>query len=61
MRKAWIQLQCSACGETWESDPVELASPKTPFTCKHCGSERRLSEFAQTATDLKILRDFHAE
>ncbi|MCT9098303.1 hypothetical protein [Haloarchaeobius sp. HME9146] len=59
MQQAWIQLQCSACDEGWEANPAQLPEPKRDFTCKHCGTTRRMAEFAQTQTDLRILKEFH--
>jgi len=61
MTDAWIQLQCPNCGETWEANPGDLPAPDRDFNCNHCGRTRPLSEFAQTARDLDVLEEFHAD
>jgi tRNA(Ile2) C34 agmatinyltransferase TiaS len=58
MPEAWIQLQCAACGERWESSPSDLPAPGQPFTCKHCEETRPTSEFMKTKRDLEILEEF---
>jgi hypothetical protein len=60
MPDAWIQLQCPNCGETWEANPSALPAPDAAFTCDHCGTERRTSEFPQSTRDFEILEEFHA-
>jgi hypothetical protein len=61
MQEAWIQLQCPDCTEDWEANPADLPDPGTEMTCNHCDGTHPVSEFTQTARDLEILREFHAE
>lgn len=57
MVRAYVQLACPSCGEHWESDPSDLTPPDEEFRCNHCGATRRLSEFARTHRDLRIMKE----
>jgi predicted RNA-binding Zn-ribbon protein involved in translation (DUF1610 family) len=61
MREAWIDLECSHCGEIWEANPADLPAPVEPFTCPHCGQNGTTSEFAKTTRGFEILAEFHAD
>jgi len=61
MQEAWIQLQCPACETYWERAVADLPETDASFDCKDCGESRPLSEFAKTARDLEILRNFAAQ
>jgi hypothetical protein len=60
MNEAWIDLQCSTCGETWEANPADLPEPDAGFTCPHCGATGSTGEFARTTRGFEILEEFHA-
>lgn len=58
MPPAWIQLQCPDCESVWEENPGDLPEPDREFTCDHCGSEARTSEFMKTKRSLEVLEEF---
>jgi tRNA(Ile2) C34 agmatinyltransferase TiaS len=57
MRPTWVNLQCPACGRTWEAEPADLPPPEEDFTCDNCGTDRPTAEFMRTERNLEMLRD----
>lgn len=57
MEETYVRLLCPACGKHWETAPSGLPEPVVTFRCPGCHASRRLSEFARTEHDLRVMRE----
>jgi len=57
MEETYVRLLCPACGKNWETAPSGLPEPVGTFHCPECHASRRLSEFARTEHDLRVMRE----
>lgn len=56
MEETYVRLLCPACGKNWEAAPSGLPEPVGTFNCPGCHASRRLSEFARTEHDLRVMQ-----
>jgi len=56
MDEAYVRLLCPECGKHWEQSPSELPAVDSTVHCAGCHASRRLSEYARTEHDLRMIK-----